>query len=233
MNERDWHHPAIAEQWDRDHLAGNPTRAEHLELLVDWLDQLQVGEVLDVGCGSGIVAEMVLERLPASSLAGLDASPAMLSLGRRRLERFGVRARLEEIDLAGTALPDWHEAFDAAIAVQALHHLEAERLRLLLRWLQGALKPGGWLLIVDRIGVPGAALYPVFRRYKERAGHARNPESWEAYADELGRSQDRPQPLDAYLAMLQRAGFEAGCLDCRADRALLVARAATMVSGPR
>ncbi len=50
--------------------------------------------VLDAGCGSGRVTEMLLERLPGGHVIGLDASPAMIAEARERLGRFGERVEL-------------------------------------------------------------------------------------------------------------------------------------------
>jgi tRNA (cmo5U34)-methyltransferase len=223
-NERDWHDPSWAAVWDSDHLRGNPVRKEHLDLLLDLAGELRLRSVLDLGCGSGIVADLLLGHLGEVSLVGLDSSRAMLDLARRRLAAHGPRARLVVADLGQPERIGSYGPFDAAIAVQSLHHLEAERLGPLLRWVRSELAPGGWLLIADRIRIPDAALYPVFRRSKERAGHDRNPAAWDEYVASLDRSHDRPEPLDRYLALLHAAGFTAGCVDCRVDRAFLVAR---------
>ena len=224
MNDQDWHDAAVAERWDRRHLDGNPVRGDHLAMLADLLDEIAPATLLDLGCGSGIVADLLLERMPDVALVGVDSSQPMLELGRRRLERFAGRAALMEADLGADDLA-LGGPFDAAIAVQSLHHLETGQLAGLLRRARAALAPAGWLLVVDRVLVPGRELYGAFASYKRRTGHARNPPRWEEYVNDLAATLDRPQPLDAYLDMLLDAGFEAGCLDCRGDRAFLVARA--------
>jgi SAM-dependent methyltransferase len=53
--------------------------------------------VLDVGCGSGRVAEHVLEA-GASEYVGIDLVPEMLELAAARLARFGDRVTLVEGD---------------------------------------------------------------------------------------------------------------------------------------
>ena len=55
--------------------------------------------VLDAGCGSGRVTEMLLERLPRGRVIALDASGAMIAEARRRLERSGDRVAFVEADL--------------------------------------------------------------------------------------------------------------------------------------
>jgi len=55
--------------------------------------------VLDAGCGSGRVTEMLLERLGTGHVVALDASPSMLVEARRRLHRHAGRVTFVEADL--------------------------------------------------------------------------------------------------------------------------------------
>ncbi|HXQ90348.1 MAG TPA: methyltransferase domain-containing protein [Acidimicrobiales bacterium] len=55
--------------------------------------------VLDAGCGSGRVTEMVLERLPTGRVVALDAAPSMVAEAKRRLARFSGRVSFVESDL--------------------------------------------------------------------------------------------------------------------------------------
>jgi len=55
--------------------------------------------VLDAGCGSGRVTEMLLERLDHGRVVALDAAPSMLAEARKRLGRFGDRVSFVEADL--------------------------------------------------------------------------------------------------------------------------------------
>jgi SAM-dependent methyltransferase len=59
--------------------------------------------VLDVGCGSGRVAEHVLEH-GASRYVGIDFSEPMLALAAERLERFGSKVELVQGDFLETPL---------------------------------------------------------------------------------------------------------------------------------
>src|ERR1043166_4388375 len=55
--------------------------------------------VLDAGCGSGRVTELLLDRLPRGRVVALDGSPSMLDQARRRLGRFGDRVTYVEANL--------------------------------------------------------------------------------------------------------------------------------------
>ena len=60
--------------------------------------------VLDAGCGSGRVTELLAERLPRGRVVALDGSPAMVEAARERLARFGDRIEYVVADL-GAPLP--------------------------------------------------------------------------------------------------------------------------------
>jgi trans-aconitate 2-methyltransferase len=60
--------------------------------------------VLDAGCGSGRVTELLASRLPRGRVVALDASPSMIEEARGRLAGFGDRVAYVVADL-GRPLP--------------------------------------------------------------------------------------------------------------------------------
>jgi SAM-dependent methyltransferase len=75
--------------------------------------------VLDVGCGTGRVAEAILEA-GAARYVGIDFSARMLALARRRLEEHDV-VELIEGDFLDLDLP---ETFDVVLALGLFDYLE-------------------------------------------------------------------------------------------------------------
>jgi SAM-dependent methyltransferase len=73
------------------------------QLAVDTVRSYGSPRVLDVGCGSGRIAELVLEA-DARHYVGVDFAQEMLGLAKTRLERFGERAELIEGDFMQTPL---------------------------------------------------------------------------------------------------------------------------------
>ncbi len=73
------------------------------QLAVDTVRSYGSPHVLDVGCGSGRIAELVLEA-GAGHYVGIDFAEEMLALARTRLARFGERAELIEADFMEAAL---------------------------------------------------------------------------------------------------------------------------------
>jgi trans-aconitate 2-methyltransferase len=85
---------------------------ERLELVGD-------ETVLDAGCGSGRVTELLVRRLPRGRVVALDGSTAMLATARRRLAPFGERIAFVHADLLGP-LP-LAEPVDAVLSTATFH----------------------------------------------------------------------------------------------------------------
>jgi SAM-dependent methyltransferase len=219
-----WKDPAVAEAWDERHLSGNPARAVHLSLLLAILENVKGGWILDLGSGSGLVAQMVLDQDATAQVFGLDSSTAMLQISQARLARYGERVKLVEGDLTLLDRVQAPAPCSAAIAVQSLHHLAAPQYRATVRWTFDHLAPGGWFFIIDRLAIPAEALYSAFYQLRESQGQIPNPPDWPRYLEGLEVNGDQPLPVQAILHLLEEAGFQAAALDVRGDRGMLIGR---------
>ncbi len=97
--------------------------------------------VLDAGCGSGRVTELLVERLPSGRVVAVDGSPSMIAEARRRLARFGDRVECHVADLA-RPLP-LAETVDAILSTATFHWIGDHDA--LFRNLAAVLRPGGRL----------------------------------------------------------------------------------------
>ncbi len=177
-----------------------------------------------MGCGSGLVAQMLLDRSPTARIFGVDSSTAMLALARERLAPYGDRARLSEGDLAAIDRVDAPSGCAAVVAVQSLHHLAEPEYRSAVRWTFEHLAAGGWFFIIDRLAIPSKTLYSAFYELRDRQGQSPNPPDWAGYLEWLEANGDRPLPVQGIQGLLNEAGFEAAALDVRGDRGMLIAR---------
>lgn len=98
--------------------------------------------VLDAGCGSGRVTELLAERLPDGRVVALDASASMVDTARERLARFGERIEYVVADL-GQPLP-LRKPVDAILSTATFHWVPDHDA--LFVNLAEVLRPGGWLV---------------------------------------------------------------------------------------
>jgi trans-aconitate 2-methyltransferase len=98
--------------------------------------------VLDAGCGSGRVTELLAERLPEGSVVALDGSTSMLETARRRLAPFGDRIRFVLADLMAPLPID--EPVDAVLSTATFHWVPDHDA--LFAHLAAVLRPGGRLV---------------------------------------------------------------------------------------
>ena len=109
------------------------------------LDRLPLNgdeRVLDAGCGSGRVTELLADRLPHGSVVALDGSASMIEGARLRLARFGERVEYVVADL-GQAIT-LGEPVQAILSTATFHWVPDHDG--LFRNLAAILRPGGPLV---------------------------------------------------------------------------------------
>jgi SAM-dependent methyltransferase len=106
------------------------------------LDHCAPGRGLDVGCGTGVLAERL--QIAGFAMTGIDPSPEML----RVLEK---RAPLvTAIEGSGDALPFADASFELVLTVAALHHIaEPGAVRRTLGEMVRVCSPGGRIVVWD------------------------------------------------------------------------------------
>jgi len=117
------------------------------------------GRALEIGCGRGVGAEIVLDVFGAASVDAFDLDPRMVELARRRLE--GRPARVAVGDAEHIDAPDG--TYDAVFDFAIVHHVPDWRAA--LREVHRVLKPGGRLYAEEVLAK--LILHPVWRRVLE------------------------------------------------------------------
>ena len=106
--------------------------------------------VLDVGCGTGALAFAAKARTPGAVVYGIDASPEMIDVARRKA---GRRRMPVEFEVAAIeSLPFGNGEFDVVLSSLMLHHLPPDVKQAGLAEVVRVLKPGGRMVVVDFAG---------------------------------------------------------------------------------
>jgi len=105
------------------------------------LDEIGAHDVLDIGCGGGGLARVLVEK--GNSVTGIDPAPAAIAAARERVP--GARFMTGGAE----ALPFGEGSFDAAIFLNSLHHVPVPLMQTALRAALSVLRPGGEVVIVE------------------------------------------------------------------------------------
>jgi tRNA (cmo5U34)-methyltransferase len=178
-------------------------RVVHLELLALALPQGE-GVVLDLGGGTGALAEAVLKRFPKVIVELWDIDPAMLAAARQRCAPFGSRIRFVERSFAEPLTP-----CDAVVACIALHHVKDLAVKgAIYRNIYTALKAGGMFLNTDAATPSEGRLRErAFARWTQELGeHGIGPEAAAGHFVQWAKEDFYP-PLFTELSLLHQAGF--------------------------
>jgi len=188
-------------------IGGLAPRAAGEEVLVSVLPG-SPRSVLDLGCGDGRLAALVLEHRPSvERVLAVDSSPAMLGYARNRFDgNHRVDVREWSLDEPLTPLG----SFDVVVAGFSIHHVDNRRKRDLFSEVAQQLNDDG---VFANLEVVASA----------------TPELHRQFLDLIGRADDDPEDrlasVESQLLWMRQAGLsQVDCLWRWRGFALLVGR---------
>lgn len=155
-----------AANWDR--IRSLYVDEEEVErVMLELLGERAVGDLLDIGTGTGRILEIFAEHIGRG--VGIDLSREMLAIARAHLDQAGLRhCQVRQADMY--QLPLANKSFDAVTIHQVLHF--AEQPQAVIAEAARVLRPGGRLLIVD------------FRRHDLESLQSEQAHRWLGFADD-------------------------------------------------
>jgi 2-polyprenyl-3-methyl-5-hydroxy-6-metoxy-1,4-benzoquinol methylase len=110
------------------------------------------GLVLDLGCGTGLLALFLAMTEPRRQVYGIDVNRGRIALARRAARRLGVG----NVTFTAADLRDWSgpDGFDGASLIDVIHHLPAADVPRFLAGVRDRLRPGAPLLIKEVLPTP-------------------------------------------------------------------------------
>ena len=120
--------------------------------------------VLDVGCGTGTLLQMIAVRVPEAILSGIDPDERILMRARRKLAADVTLDRG-----SATALPYHDENFDRVLSSLVIHHLPGPAKATAFREIHRVLRTDGEFHLAD-FGAPDSATMLVASFLTEKIG---------------------------------------------------------------
>ena len=181
--------------WYLTRIGGLPLRAAGEDVLVSALPG-SPGSVLDLGCGDGRLAALVLEHRPnVQRVVAVDSSPTMLERAEDRF-RGDDRVSVREWNLEDPLTP--LGSFDVVVAGFSIHHLVDERKLALFSEIAKQLNYNGLFANLEVVA-------------------SATPELHRQFLDLIGRAQDDPEDRltsieDQLLGMREAGLAQVDCL---------------------
>jgi len=216
-----WQTEAVAKaflQGVREAIPGNGLQFAVMEKIVRrWCDDLPAN-ILDLGCGDGIVGRALLQAFPEARCVFADFSDPMLAAAREQVADI-PQASVVKADFA---TPGWvdavaeHSPFDVVVSGFAIHHQPDARKKVLYGEIHELLCPGGVFLNREHVAShtpAGEALFDEFFVDSLHAYHAKSDPGvsreaiGHAYYDRLDKRENILAPVETQCDWLRGIGF--------------------------
>jgi demethylmenaquinone methyltransferase/2-methoxy-6-polyprenyl-1,4-benzoquinol methylase len=166
-----------------------------------------ITHVLDVATGTGDLAIEIARRHPGAQVVGVDPSTQMLAVGRKKVDRCGLAARVDLVagDAESLEFPD--DSFDGATIAFGIRNVP-DRARGLAEMTR-VVKPGARVCVLELSEPRRGIIAPLARFHVHvlvpRIGALLSGAKEYRY---LQRSIEAFPPPEEFAAMMEKAGLE-------------------------
>lgn len=196
--------PHRAEEYDEKILQTLPFYPEFHSQTIELIRQKQnVSDLLDIGCGTGVLETLILREFPDIKITAIDPSVSMLEEAQKRNQTDQITYRCQSSE----SIED-ENAFDVITAIQVHHYLQQAGREQATANIFRALRQGGYYISFENV-IP-----------EEEELLSSELERWKRYQISRGKSVDEaeahikrcgvnyfPISVRQHIALLRKTGF--------------------------
>lgn len=169
-------------------------------------DRVGPVRMLDLGCGDGWAVRPALAGVGIAAYVAVDSAAPALELARSNLAHLAGRLECRVADMLDVLESDL-DSYDVILASFVVHHLSGPDKQRFFDLARARLAPGGELLFIDVVRLPGQTRAAYIDRYRGLiAGWAVSPEVQQRVISHVVTA-DFPEEVADVLAMAHRSGL--------------------------
>lgn len=201
---------AWATSYDRsllNHFLFRPSYLTFLEELVRWRG---IGgepfDLLDIGCGTGTLAAMLIASPLPARVVGLDYAESMAGVASRKAREAHAESRAAFVRADSEHLPFADASFDAVTCSNSFHHYPHQAA--CVREMRRVLRPGGRLMLIDgfRDNIIGWVTFDVIIGSVEKEVHHAPWSQMRGYFEAAGFREVRQRKINILFPLLLTVG---------------------------
>ena len=192
-----------AKEYDSERRALIPCFDDFSGIAIDCIDfKGDNPKVLDLGAGTGILSQFLLEKYPNAEIVLIDLAEEMLKEAEKRFEGNDNISFICDDYITH----EFNTKFDIIISSLSIHHLTGTEKKVLIEKYYDLLNDGGNFVNADQVLNPNKGVEDYFKsKLDEHTGEI----SEKAYGEaKIRRTYDKPSSVDFQLECLKNAGFD-------------------------
>ena len=159
--------------------------------------------ILDLGAGTGLLSEFVMQKVKSAALYLLDESPDMLAKAQERLAQYDPTIFIQSMTESLPAMK-----FDAVVSSVAIHHLPDAEKRDLFRRIYNSLATGGVFINAEQILGASEWQQELYEEMHLNGARALGSDEDEIRAAIERMTYDRCATLSDQISWLREIGFQ-------------------------
>ena len=190
-----------ASEYDGERRALIPCFDDFYGIAIDCIDfKGDNPKVLDLGAGTGILSQFLLEKYPNAEIILIDLADEMLKEAKKRFDENKNISFICDNYLTH----EFDTKFDIVMSSLSIHHLTGEEKKILIEKYVDLLNDGGNFVNADQVLNPNEDVENYFKtKFDEHKGDISKQALEEA---KIRKTYDKPSSVDFQLECLKNAG---------------------------